>query len=52
MGETFGTNNELGEQIKVKDHLSFVLDNWYLKEYSLGNVKQIKYIIAALPVDD
>lgn len=52
MGETFSTNNEKGEQIKVKDHLSFVLDNWYLKEFSLGNVKNIKYIIAALPVQD
>ena len=52
MGETFGTNNEKGEQIKIKDHLSFVLDNWYLKEYSLGDVKSIKYIIAALPVQE
>lgn len=57
MGETFSTNNEKGEQIKTKDHLSFVLDNWYLKEYSLTNfgktsIKNIKYIIAALPVND
>jgi hypothetical protein len=52
MGETFSTNNEKGEQIKTKDHLSFVLDNWYLKKASLGDVNDIKYIIAALPVSD
>ena len=52
MGETFSKNNEVAEQIKTKDHLSFIIDNWYLKDISLGDVKQIKYIIAALPVSD
>lgn len=52
MGETFSKNNEVAEQIKIKDHLSFIMDNWYLKDISLGDVKQIKYIIAALPVSD
>lgn len=52
MGETFGANNEVKEQIKIKDHLSFIMDNWYLKEVSLGNIKNIKYIIAAIPVSD
>jgi hypothetical protein len=28
------------------------MDNWYLKEVSLGNIKNIKYIIAAIPVSD
>ena len=50
MGDTFGSNNEVKDQIKIKDHLSFIMDNWYLKDLSLGNVKNIKYIIAALPV--
>lgn len=50
MGDTFGSNNEVKDQIKIKDHLSFIMDNWYLKDVSLGNVKNIKYIIAALPV--
>ena len=52
MGETFSANNEVKEQIKTKDHLSFIMDNWYLKEVSLGNIKNIKYIIAAIPVSD
>lgn len=50
MGDTFSSNNEVKDQIKIKDHLSFIMDNWYLKEVSLGNIKNIKYIIAALPV--
>jgi hypothetical protein len=52
MGETFGANNEVKDKIKIKDHLSFIMDNWYLKEISLGNIKNIKYIIAAIPVSD
>ena len=54
MGDTFSRRNEVAEQIKIKDHLSFVIDNWYLKDFSLGNSKQIKYIITAfhVPHDD
>lgn len=32
MGDTFSKNNEVQSQIKIKDHLGFVLDNWYLNE--------------------
>ena len=42
MGETFGSRNEVAEQIKIKDHLAFVMDNWYLKDYALGDPKFIK----------
>lgn len=30
MGDTFGRRNEVAEQIRVKDHLAFVIDNWFL----------------------
>ena len=50
MGDTFGKRNEVAEQIKIKDHLAFVIDNWYLKDYSLGDPKQINYIITAFHV--
>ena len=36
----------------MKDHLAFIIDNWYLKDYSLGDISQIKYIIAAFHIDD
>ena len=52
MGETFGSRNEVAEQIKIKDHLAFVMDNWYLKDYALGDPKLIKYIITAFHVSE
>lgn len=30
MGETFATNLEVAHYVKIRDHLSFVLDNWFL----------------------
>ena len=51
MGDTFGQRNEVAEQIKIKDHLAFVIDNWYLKDFSLGNIKEIKYIITAFSLE-
>ena len=50
MGDTFGERKSMAEQIKIKDHLAFVIDNWYLKEYSLGDLERINYIIAAYHV--
>jgi hypothetical protein len=50
MGDTFGQRNEVAEQVKIKDHLAFVLDNWYLKDFALGNIKEINYIITAFNV--
>jgi hypothetical protein len=51
MGDTFGNRNEVAAQIKIKDHLAFVIDNWYLKDISLGDIKQINYIITAFNVE-
>ena len=51
MGDTFGQRNEIAEQIKIKDHLAFVIDNWYLKDYALGDPKKIKYIITAFSIE-
>ena len=36
----------------MKDHLGFVIDNWYLMSYALGDTKQIKYIITAFHACD
>ncbi len=50
MGDTFGTNSEVEQLIQVKDHLSFVMDNWYLLNFR--DCSDIKYIIAAFLVQD
>lgn len=51
MGETFGNFNAIKSQIKVRDHLSFVMDNWYLNDLSIGkDIKYMKYIVTAFLV--
>ena len=52
MGNTFSQRNEVADQIKMKDHLGFVIDNWYLMSYALGDTKQIKYIITAFHANE
>ena len=52
MGETFGNFNAIKSQIKVRDHLAFVMDNWYLNDLSIGkDMKQMKYIVTAFLVN-
>lgn len=41
MGDTFNKNNEVEKQLRSKDHLSFVLDNWYL-----NSMRDTAYIAA------
>lgn len=51
MGESFGEFNSIKAQIKVRDHLSFVMDNWYLNDLSIGkDIKFMKYIVTAFLV--
>jgi hypothetical protein len=37
MGSTFASRKLVAEEIKVKDHLRFLLDNWHLMDYALRN---------------
>ena len=52
MGDTFSKNNEVQNKIKIKDHLGFVLDNWYLNEFQKEKTAQIKYIMSAFAIHD
>lgn len=36
MGNTFAERHEVAEQIKYKDHLNFVLDNWFILDRAFG----------------
>ena len=47
MGESFGDRRAVADQIKVKDHLRFVMGNWHLKNLSFRDMKKIRYIITA-----
>ena len=35
MGSTFASRKLVAEEVKVKDHLRFLLDNWHLMDYAL-----------------
>lgn len=49
MGETFQVRSTVAESIRVKDHLSFVVDNWHLSDYVLKEErKKIRYIVTAM----
>ena len=52
MQKTFTQRRLVAEQVQIKDHLKFVLDNWHLMNYALKDKNSMKYIIAALYVDD
>ena len=34
-------------KLKMKDNMAFVIDNWFLRDFSLANIKDFKYIITA-----
>lgn len=52
MGETFSNRREVTEQIKMKDQLRFVMDNWHWKDHTFKDIKKYKYIIAAFNFED
>jgi hypothetical protein len=41
MGNTFGKRREVAEQVNIMDHLAFVMDNFYLKDFALGDLSKI-----------
>lgn len=47
MGNTFAERNEIVHQIKIKDKLLFIVENWYLVGLALGGSDKMKYIITA-----
>lgn len=53
MGNTFAERSAIIDKIYYRDHLKFVLDNWYLIRTVFGNkLRDVKYIVAALSNHD
>jgi len=52
MGSTFASRKLVAEEIKVKDHLRFLLDNWHLMDYALKDKSQVTYIISAFSMQE
>ena len=51
MGSTFASRKLVAEEIKVKDHLRFLLDNWHLMDLALKDKSQVTYIVSAFAVN-
>ena len=53
MGESFAARSAFIEQIKLKDHLDFVLMYWYLMNecFKEEELREFRYIIAAFKVE-
>lgn len=51
MGSTFASRKIVAEEIKIKDHLRFLLDNWHLMDHALKDKSQVTYIMAAFSND-
>ena len=50
MGETFAKNNEIQDQVMIKSHLAFVIDNLWIS--AIKNKEQVKYVIACFSMDE
>ena len=52
MGNTFAERSAVQHQIKIRDHLKFVISNWYLSDLAFKNKDQLKYIVTAFAVNE
>ena len=50
MGNTYALRNEVVNEVKYADHLSFVIDNWFLLPLAFKDISKLKYIVAGVPV--
>ena len=41
MGNTYTVRNEVIEELKYKDHLRFVLDNWFLLPHAFKDINKV-----------
>jgi len=47
MANTFEERTAVANKIMVKDHLKFVMDNWFLLNFAFRKKKRIRYIVTA-----
>jgi hypothetical protein len=51
MGNTYMSRNEVAHNIRSRDHLKFVIENWELNQY-FENRDKLKYIVTAYKVKE
>lgn len=47
MGDTFASQSAVSSQLRVKDHLKFILDHLFIGEYALPEDQKFNYLITA-----
>ena len=50
MSNTFNERTAVADQIRTREHLNFVLDNWYLSNFIFRNEYEnnLRYVVTAL----
>ena len=52
MGNSFAERNLRTKEIKIRNQLNFVVDNWHLLDISFWETQNIKYVLTALRHDE
>ena len=52
MAGTYNERIESANKIMTRDHLRFVVDNWFLIDIAFKGKKNLKYIITAFFADE
>ena len=47
MADTFAARTEISQEIRIRDHLKFVLKNMYLSDMAFENKDKLKFIVIA-----
>ena len=52
MANTYNNRIEEANKIRTRDHLRFVMDNWFLIDIAFYGKKNLNYIITAFFADE
>ena len=55
MGNTFAERSAISAEIRIRDHLTFVINNWYLSDLAFGSKsdkEKLKYVITAFSINE
>jgi len=47
MGETFANNSEVADENRLREHLQFIVDHWFIDPFSERGKHRINYLMTA-----
>jgi hypothetical protein len=52
MGQSFNVRNGRTNEIRIRNELHFIVDNWHLLGFSVKKKKEIKYVLTPFRMDE